>query len=158
MEILFNNKFNILLLIILKNSTNWSAACNFESFRNTVDFDAGQMFISTWNEINFIRCCTRWGNRIGTNPERVAVKLFYLEQDISVNLIRYIDLFLDVILPLDELLRWSFQAVDCLLGWTFWFLFLINRTSFYISSKTIGKVVVSYWVASMGWWIQNSNL
>ena len=78
MENLFNNKFNILPLIILKNPTNWSAACNFESFRNAVDCCAGKFFISTWNEINFIRCCTIWGTRIVTNLKRFGVKLFFL--------------------------------------------------------------------------------
>ena len=32
-------------------------------------------FISTWYKINFIRCCTRLGTKIGTNIEKVGVHL-----------------------------------------------------------------------------------
>ena len=51
---------------------------NFESFSNAVDCYAGQMFISTWNDINFIRCCTRRGTIISTNIEKVCVKKNFL--------------------------------------------------------------------------------
>ena len=162
MDNLFNNKFNILVLIILKNPTIWSAACNFDSFRNAVDFDAGKMFISNWNGINLIRCFTILGTRIGTNIERVGVKLvfsnIFLEQDSSINLIRGIDWFLDAVLSLDKSIRWYFQAVDCLLVWTLWFLFFADRIAFCISSIFFGEVVVFYLVSNMGWWIKNSNL
>ena len=89
MENLFNNKFNILLLIILKNTTNWYAARDFDSFSNAIDCDSGQMFISTWNKISFIKCCAIQGTIIGTNIEKVGVKLFLsnvsLEQDSNVS-------------------------------------------------------------------------
>ena len=162
MDNLFNNIFNILLLIILKKTTYWSAAYNFESFINSFDCYVVQMFLSTWNEINFIRCCTRLGTRIGTNIERVGVKFVFsnvsLEQDSRVNLIRGLSWFLDVVSSLDKLLHWYFQPIDYFLGWTFWFLFFFDRIAFYISSICFGKVVVLYWVASMAWWIQNRNL
>ena len=38
------------------------------------------------------------------------------------------------------------------------FYFFVDRIAFCISSKHYGEVFVCYWVASMGWWIQNSNL
>ena len=115
---LFNNKLNIIPLIILKDSTNISAICNFDSFINSVDCDADQMFLITWNETNFIRCCTRGSTIIGTNIERVGVKLFLsnvsLEQDGSINLMRDIDLFMDVVLSLYALLCQFFkQLIVC---------------------------------------------
>ena len=41
-----------------------------------------------------------------------------LDKDISVNLIRSLELFLDVVSSLDESLHWYFRAVDFLLGRT----------------------------------------
>ena len=52
--------------------------------------------------------------------------------------------YLGVCLLLGDFLHRYFQAVDCLLGRTSWFLFSVNRIAFCISSTNFGEVVVCY--------------
>ena len=77
MSVIWRTHSIIISIFILKNLTNWSAAWNFYSFSNSFYCYVGQIFISTWCEINFIKCCTRWGTGIGTNLKRVGVKLCF---------------------------------------------------------------------------------
>ena len=79
-----------------------------------------------------------------------------LDQDSSVNFIRGLGWFMCVISSLEKSLRRYFQAVDCLLVWTDCYFLSIELLS--ISLQKIGKVFIFYWVARMGWWIQNSSL
>ena len=81
-----------------------------------------------------------------------------LDQDSSIYFIIGFDWFLEVVLSLDESLWRYCQEVLCLLGWTFRFLFFVDRIAFCIFSTNFGKVVLCYWVAMMGWLIQNINL
>ena len=158
----FNNKFNILLLTILKNQTNWSAACNFESLTNAVYCYSGQIFISTWYEINFIRCCTRWGTRIGTNIERVGVKMFFLQFFFGSIYQRKFDKMSRFIsgcrVLIGRVALSVFSSSWLFVGKNFLIFIFCQYNCFYISSTNVYRVVVWYWVSRMGWWIQNSNL
>ena len=160
METLFDNNFNILLHIILKNPINWSAACNCGYFRNSVYCYSFQMFISNRFEINYIRFGTRWHTRIGKNIKRVGISFFsllflwrkitlYILYYISIDLwmlchhwkSRFIRLFKQLIFCWEELPDFNFLYIELL----------------YVSLQQI-LFAVYYWVARMGWWIKNSNL
>ena len=80
-----------------------------------------------WNKFHQVLHKIRHWNRHKSRKSRcqpLFSSYVFLEQDSSVNLIRGINWFLDVVLSLDELLHRYFQVVDCLLGKTSWFLFL----------------------------------